>query len=212
VLYSLVIFDLDGTLVDSFTWFLRNLNDVADKFGFRRVTEDIAPLRPAGLREIFERLDVPGRKLPAIVRARRLKTKQAAGIPLFAGVEATLRARAGAGVRLALISSDNEDNARAQLGPANAALFAHVDCGASVFGKAAKFRRAVRRAGAHPGSAIAIGDEVRDIEAAHAAGIACAAVTWGYSAPEALRARNPDLVFEDMDDIARRLLVEHSPP
>ena len=64
MLYSLVIFDLDGTLVDSFTWFLRNLNDVADKFGFRRVTEDIAPLRPAGLREIFERLDVPGRKLP----------------------------------------------------------------------------------------------------------------------------------------------------
>jgi len=35
--YSLVIFDLDGTLVDSFPWFLRTINDVADYFGFRRV-------------------------------------------------------------------------------------------------------------------------------------------------------------------------------
>ena len=28
--YSLVIFDLDGTLVDSFPWFLRNINDTAE--------------------------------------------------------------------------------------------------------------------------------------------------------------------------------------
>ena len=35
--YSLAIFDLDGTLADSFPWFLRTINDVADRFGFRRV-------------------------------------------------------------------------------------------------------------------------------------------------------------------------------
>ena len=37
--YSLVIFDLDGTLADSFPWFLRNVNDVADRFGFRRIAD-----------------------------------------------------------------------------------------------------------------------------------------------------------------------------
>ena len=35
--YQLVIFDLDGTLVDSFPWFLSIVNSVADKHGFRRV-------------------------------------------------------------------------------------------------------------------------------------------------------------------------------
>ena len=43
---------------------------------------------------------------------------------------------------------------------------------------------------------------MRDIEAARAAGIACGAVTWGYAAPEALKALKPDLVFESaIEDI-----------
>ncbi len=51
--YRLVIFDLDGTLADSFPWFVRNVNGVADKFGFRRIaSQDIAALRGLGPREI----------------------------------------------------------------------------------------------------------------------------------------------------------------
>jgi phosphoglycolate phosphatase len=206
--YSLVIFDLDGTLVDSFPWFLRNVNDVADRLGFRRVGDnDIASLRRSGLPEIFKRLEVPRAKLPVIVRhMRRLKREQAADIGLFPKASETLRALAEARVRLALVSSDNEANARRQLGPANVALFSSFDCGASLFGKATKFRRTVRRATVDPGSVIAIGDEVRDIEAARSAGIASGAVTWGYTAPEALRAQKPDVVFERMTDIPRALL------
>jgi len=46
--YSLAIFDLDGTLVDSFPWFKRTINDVADRFGFRRVApEELEGIRAA---------------------------------------------------------------------------------------------------------------------------------------------------------------------
>ena len=81
-------------------------------------------------------------------------------------------------------------------------------CGASIFGKAAKFRHVLGRADISHREAIAIGDEVRDIEAARAAGIACAAVTWGYAAPEALRALAPNLVFERVEDIASMLAAQ----
>ncbi|UWU81356.1 HAD-IA family hydrolase [Bradyrhizobium huanghuaihaiense] len=201
--YSFAIFDLDGTLADSFPWFLRVINDVADRFGFRRVAdEDIEGLRHASSREILTRLEVPLWKLPAIARhARRLKAEAAAEISLFAGVETMLRTLAENGVQLALVTSDSEANAREKLGEA-AALFSHYDCSASLFGKAAKFRRVVRRAGVDPGRVIAIGDEVRDIEAARAAGIACGAVSWGYAAPAALRALAPDHMFAQMEEIA----------
>ena len=202
--YSLVIFDLDGTLVDSFPWFLRHVNGVADEFGFRRMSEeDVEPLRRAGSREILRRLEVPAWKLPMIAAyMRRLKSTHATDIPLFPGVDAMLRALSGSGVQLAVVSSDHERNARAQLGEANAALFSHFACGASLFGKAAKFRQVLRRAGVEADRAIIIGDEIRDIEAARAANIACAAVTWGYAAPEALRAHSPDFVFAHIDEIA----------
>ena len=180
--YNLGIFDLDGTLVDTFPWFLRHVNDVADRFGFRRIAEnEIEALRRTGSREILRRLDVSVWKLPAIARhMRRLKAAHVGDIALFPGVEAMLRELRDGGVRLALVTSDSEANARRQLGQANAALFSDFACGASLFGKAAKFRRVLKRARVDPGAAIAIGDEVRDIEAARAAGIACAAVTWGY--------------------------------
>lgn len=201
--YSLAIFDLDGTLVDSFPWFLRTINDVADRFGFRRVSEeDIEGLRHASAREILARLEVPAWKLPAIARhARRLKAEAAAETPMFDGVEAMLRTLAESGVQLALVSSDSEANARAKLANA-AALFSQFDCAASVFGKPAKFRRVIRRAGIVPEKVVSIGDEVRDIEAARAVGIACGAVSWGYAAPAALQALAPDYMFAQMRDIA----------
>ena len=211
--YSLAIFDLDGTLADSFPWFLRNVNDVADRFGFRRMADDeVEELRHAGSREIIRRLEVPVWKLPMIARhMRRMKAGHIDGIPLFPGVEAMLQGLRDGGLTLALVSSDHEANARRQLGEA-ATLFAHFDCGASLFGKAKKFRRVVKRAGLAPAQVISIGDEVRDIEAARAAGIACAAVMWGYAAPNALRALAPELVFERMEDIAAGLVAAGREP
>jgi phosphoglycolate phosphatase len=204
--YSLIIFDLDGTLADSFPWFRRHVNGVADRFAFRRVAdEDVEGLRHADSREILARLEVPRWKLPAIARhMRQLKAQHLKDIPLFDGVETMLRTLSVSGFRLALVSSDSEANARRQLGDL-AALFSQFDCGASVFGKARKYRRVIRRAGLKREAVISIGDEVRDIEAARAAGIACGAVRWGFASPEALRARTPDLMFERMEDIVQAL-------
>ena len=211
--YALAIFDLDGTLADSFPWFLTVVGGVAREYGFRPIAADeIEPLRRAGTREILRRLDVPPWKLPAIARRMRaLKRKQLDAISLFPGVPAMLHTLRDGGLTLTLVSSDNEDNARRQLGE-SAALFSHFACGASLFGKAAKFKAIMRRARVTAAQTIAIGDEVRDIEAARAAGIACGAVTWGYAAASALVAMKPELIFEDMNDITARLMPQAAPP
>ena len=54
--YRLVIFDFDGTLADSFPWFVGTLNAVADKFKFKRIEEGaIERLREQGSGQALRR-------------------------------------------------------------------------------------------------------------------------------------------------------------
>ena len=163
-------------------------------------------MRSSGAREILNRLEVPHWKLPLIARhVRRLKSADVETIPLFPGVDTMLQALTERGIGIAMVSSDDERNVRRALGPENARRVSHYDCGASLFGKAAKFKRVLRTAGIPTADAIAIGDELRDLEAARSAGIAFGAVSWGYASVDALTAAAPDEVFSAMEDISRRL-------
>jgi phosphoglycolate phosphatase len=199
--YRLVIFDLDGTLVDSFPWFLSVVNSVADRHGFRRMESgEVDELRALSSREIVARMQVPMWKIPFIATdMRRMKADCRA--PLFPGIDAMLERLVASGVTLALVTSDSEQNARRALG-ASARHVAFFDCGASLFGKAAKFSRVMKRAGASKDTTIAIGDEVRDAEAAAKAGIDFGAVSWGYAKLEALAKLSPPRVFHHVDDLA----------
>ncbi|WP_424630720.1 HAD hydrolase-like protein [Bradyrhizobium sp. SYSU BS000235] len=202
--YKLVIFDLDGTLLDSFPWFLSVVNDVAGMHGFRHVApHEVEEMRGKGSRELVEFLEVPFWKIPAIARdMRRMKTERLKDIPLFAGVDRMLRQFSESGVVTAMVSSDSEDNVRAALGEATQHI-AHFDCGASLFGKAAKYKAVLKRTGIPASDAISIGDEVRDAEAAQKAGIAFGAVSWGYATPAALAKTSPALTFASIEDICR---------
>lgn len=205
--YHFAIFDFDGTLADSFPWFLGALGPVARRHGLREIgPEEAEALRQRGTREILQHLRVPLWKIPALTRdLRAMKAAAAAGIPLFDGVRHLLPALVAEGRRLAIVSSDVEANIRRTLGPETAAVIGQYACGASIFGKAPKLRQVLREARMAPAEAIYIGDETRDAEAAAEVGIAFGAVTWGYAAPQVLRALRPAHVFEEVPDILRLL-------
>jgi phosphoglycolate phosphatase len=206
VTYRLVIFDFDGTLADSFPWFCRILNDVADRFGFKRTEpHEIDALRTMGARDLMRHFGVPAWKMPFIAHhIRKRKSRELGETRLFDGVEAMLRELSDAGIAIALVTSNSEANARAILG-ASADLIRVYECGVSMFGKAARFRKVLRRSGLAARDAICIGDEIRDLEAARKEEIAFGAVTWGYTVPEALVARSPAVVFRSVEEIAERL-------
>ena len=141
-------------------------------------------LRGLSSREIVQWFGVPAWKIPFIANDMR-KMKASCDAPLFPGVEAMLERLAASGITLALVTSDSEANARRALG-ASARHFSYFDCGASIFGKARKFARVMKAAGVAPAATLCIGDEVRDIEAAHKAGADFGAVSWGYAKLEAM--------------------------
>jgi phosphoglycolate phosphatase len=206
--YRLVIFDFDGTLADSADWFISMANEVARRFRFRQISDDeVAMLRGRSSREVVAYMRVPAWKMPFIARhTRRLVAENTSEIPLFPESPTLIRTLHEAGVALALVSSNSEANVRKILGPELAACIDHYACGASMFGKSPQFRKVIRRTGARPPEVLSIGDETRDIEAAHRAGIDSGAVTWGYARPEILEAHRPTFLFSSMQDIPRVIL------
>jgi phosphoglycolate phosphatase len=203
--YDCAIFDFDGTLADTTEWFFGSLNDVADKFGFRRTTSaEREALRQLGSREIIRRLQVPMWRMPAIARhMRRQAAANLTSFRLFDGVETQLAHLHDRGMRLAIVSSNAEENVRTVLGPALAKRIDLLSCGSSMFGKATKLRRVMKQLEAAPEKTIYVGDETRDVEAARHVGAASAAVTWGYAAAQALLRENPTLLLAHASELQR---------
>lgn len=199
--YRLIIFDFDGTLADSIPWLAGVFAEVARTHGFKPIGPDeIEMLRTKGNREIVKYLGVPAWRMPAIaIHMRKLAAEAAPQLKLFEGVGDLLQGLKRRGLKLGVVSSNGEDTIRRVLGAELAGLIDHYGCGASVFGKAAKFRAVMRKAGVSAAETLCVGDEQRDIEAAHAAGARAGAVTWGYAAREALA--KADHLFEQPNEI-----------
>ena len=205
--YRLAAFDFDGTLADSFGWFVGAVNELAGRYGFRPVAADeVDALRAWDGRQVLRHLRVPAWKLPWIAaHGRRLQARDIDQINLFPGVPEMLCHLANAGVIVAVVTSNAESNVRRVLGEANAALVTHFGSRASLFGKAAKLRAMLRATGVRPADAIYVGDEVRDLAAAARVGMASGAVTWGYAAPALLTASRPTEVFASPAEIVERI-------
>ena len=201
--YKLAIFDFDGTLADSFAWSLRVINDVADKYRFRRVEQsEIEALRQYDARKMIEHLGIPVWKLPMVTgHMRKRMTNDIGEIHLFVGVDVLLKRLADRGVTLAIVSSNGLANVTRVLGPENVALVRYFACGAAFLGKRAKLKQVIRQSGFQPAEAILIGDEIRDLQAAREERIAFGAVFWGFNSPESLRSQSPEFGFASIDEI-----------
>jgi phosphoglycolate phosphatase len=205
--YRLALFDFDGTLADSQDWFLGIFDQVADRFGYRRLAPgDRERLRGLETKAILHDLGVPTWKLPMIAKhVRGLASRDIDQIRLFPGAAEMLAELKSGGVPAAVVSSNDEGNVRRVLGAA-AAHVAHFACGASLFGKASKIRGVLKAMRAEKRGAIFVGDEIRDAAAARDAGIDVGLVAWGYADPDFLRSLSPTLFFERMEEIAPALI------
>ena len=203
--YRLAIFDFDGTLADSFPFFLRVFNQLAKQHSFAAIDPQSAPAyRHYTARQMMEQVGMPAWKLPIVARSFiALMRQSAASIPLFEQVGETLLYLANQGVLLAIVSSNSYDNVNLILGPEKAALISHFECGMSIFGKAARIRKVLKKTGIPGHEVIYIGDQVTDLEAAREGNVAFGAVSWGYGTIESLRAHLPDEEFDEVSAIRR---------
>ncbi|MCZ8396954.1 HAD hydrolase-like protein [Achromobacter ruhlandii] len=205
--YDIAAFDFDGTLADTMPWFNSILNTVADKYGFRKIdAAERDQLRHRDAGEILKFLGIPLWKLPAIMaHVRTLMQEIDPSVHLFDGIPDALARLKAAGMRLAVVSSNSLENVQRVLGPDTTALFDDYECGADLFGKAAKIDRLLQRHGTPPERFVLVGDEMRDIDAARKAGVRVGSVAWGYNHVDALRERGPDELILQVADLPAAL-------
>lgn len=206
--YRCVLFDFDGTLGDTYTWFVSAMRSMADDFGIRQLDPDeVEALRSVKPREVLERLGLPSWKLPKLARLmRRRMAEDIANVHLFEGAAGLIEALSEHGLTLAIVSSNAEANIRSILGLSLAERFADFDAGVSLFGKAPRLRKVMKRLKVTPSEVIYVGDELRDLEAARKVGIACGLVTWGFTHPESIAEAAPDAVFATPTDLVNYLV------
>jgi phosphoglycolate phosphatase len=185
----LLLLDFDGTLADSYPAFVEALQHTIAHHGLHPIDADeLEAMRGGHGRDLMRRLGVRWWQLPAVASTMKAQMGARAGqLKLFAGIERALAQLHAHGTRLAVVTSNAEPVVRTVLG-ASAVQVGWFECGVAMFGKSVRFRRVLRAAGLPGGQALAVGDELRDLEAAQEAGIPFAAVAWGYTRPEAFEA------------------------
>lgn len=194
----LLVFDFDGTLVDSLAAAVGIFNRLADELGHKPIV-DVAAARSLSTRQFLKRHGVSFWRLPRLVRCYQAAVaEEAERLELFAGLTEAFAALRTHGVRLGVLSSNREDNIRRCL-RANGAEehFSFVVGYPKLFGKGKALRRILRAERLFREEVVYVGDEVRDVEAARKAGVGAASVTWGFHAEAILRASRPDHVVTE---------------
>jgi phosphoglycolate phosphatase len=203
--YRLAIFDFDGTLADSFPFFVRVIHQLAEQHGFKKVDLDlVSTYRQYGARQLMEQVGMPAWKLPFVVKSFiSLMRQNAASISLFEQVDDLLLYLADRAVTLAIVSSNSHENVSRILGPSNTKLISQFECGVSIFGKPARLQKVLKKVSIPCHEVIYIGDQVADLEAARKEQVAFGAVSWGYGTIESLREHLPDEEFDSVHAIRR---------
>ncbi len=209
-----LLFDLDGTLVDSLPDLTLALNRVLAETGLPPASLDLSRRYVGdGARMMLERgFAAHGQAVPADGLARFLAVYEAnltRETRPFPGVVAALARLAEAGWRLAVCTNKTERHSRMVLEALGLAPFFSAVAGGDTWPErkpdGRHLTRTLERMGAPFAGAVMVGDGANDLLAARSAGLPCVIVAWGYGEPAALHG---DALIEDMaalPDLAVRL-------
>ena len=214
----IVVFDLDGTLVDTAPDLLDSLNlsllagglDAVDEAGFRRFVGH-------GGKVMIERAFAARQRLLAADEHDRLlgifMEAYTKGIPgrsqPYPGVVEALDRLRGAGYAMAVCTNKYEANSVALIEALGLGGYFAAICGQDTFA----FRKpdprhlveTVARAGGDPNRSVMVGDSQTDIDTAKAAGIPVVAVDFGYT-DRHVREFDPSRVISHFDELTPELV------
>jgi phosphoglycolate phosphatase len=212
-MYRFILFDFDGTIYNTVEGITKCAAYAARKQGFDVDPAELRsfagpPLIPKYM-SYFGMTEAQAWQALMDFRERYVPIGVFESEP-FPGVGNMLDTLIAAGKTLAISTSKPERETRLLLGRAGftdkfKAVAGGPSDGADIT-KPDAVRLAMQQIGAGVDDTLLVGDTVYDIEGAHAVGIPCLAVGYGYGRPEELRAAGANWFAERVEDIADVIL------
>jgi len=199
-----LIFDFDGTIVNSFCNVIEKFNILADEFHFRKIdASEINALRDMSSRELIKFLKIPLYKLPQVIhKARKFIHQDITSLSSFENLPAVLTKLYEAGFVLGILTSNSKENVTDWLHHANLQpIFQYVHSELNFFGKKFMLKKLIKKYALKAANVFYVGDETRDVEAARQSNISSIAVTWGFNSEKILRQANPTLIAKTPNDL-----------
>lgn len=207
--YGTVLFDLDGTLIDSTRLILDAYRHTLVAHGFAPVEDHVLMGRfGTPLRENLEKLSDDPAKVDAMLEtySQYNRDHQDALITAFPGVVDAIRTLAERGKRLAIVTGKREAFARQGMEIAGLAPYFTEVVGPGRYAQpkphADPVQEGLRAVGAAAEGALYVGDSIHDVGSAQAAGVASAVVRWGPLPDAMFEANPPDLWIETPAQLA----------
>lgn len=196
---KVIIFDFDGTLADSRDVFVDIVNRLAPTFGYQPVgTAELEELASLSSEEIIERANICRLKIPFILRrVKQELNKEIEDLKPISQIENSLLQLKEEGYQLGIITSNLRENVEIFLKNNHLdELFNFICSGITLFGKNKIINRIIKKHNLQHDEVIYVGDETRDIKAAHKSRISVIAVGWGFNSPAILAEYQPDFLIE----------------
>lgn len=212
--YTSILFDLDGTLLDTLGDLTAAMNRTLTRHGLpERTRQQMCAALGNGARRLME-LSVPAGTDGALFETllAEYNADYAAHCRIetapYPGVDALLRQLHAQGRKLAIVSNKPDEAVRAL----RAEFFAGTI--SIAVGEKTGIRRkpapdtllaAMAQLGADPASTVYVGDSEVDIATARAAGLPCISVLWGFRDRDVLEQAGAQQFAANADELARLL-------
>lgn len=192
-----LLFDFDGTIADSFALGMEILEELTPLYHLPHFTEEeLLEFRGLHIPVIFKRLGISLFKIPIFLYdVKRLMQKRLNDLHPITGMCEALTSFNQQNIPMALLTSNAITNVVPFLERFNINYFAWFDCDISLLNKTHHLKTQIKRRNLREYNCIYIGDEIRDIKAAHDSGIKVISVSWGLQPRSLLQKHSPDYLI-----------------
>ncbi|NQZ79850.1 MAG: HAD-IA family hydrolase [Colwellia sp.] len=197
-----LIFDFDGTLADTEQINFVIMNELAEQYHFQKMTiEDMQRLKTLSAKEVLKFFQIPWYKTPYILyQGKKRLAQKISNVQTFEYLPQLLYLLKE-NYQLGIVTTNSKKNIIQFLLNNQLDFFDFIHCNAKLLGKERALQKTLKKRKLSIDNTLYIGDEIRDIIAAHHCKLVIVAVSWGYNSIKALKQQQPDYLVHSINEL-----------